>query len=178
MLRYQRLLRVLPLAAGGMGIAAVLVNRLVSGVRAAAPNVHVCFQAVQHVTLSPACSHAHACLLQAARALQRVACEAACVTCMQIAPVVDASSAQSRADVLAIGLSAVLLLQGLQWLSLAPKPVTAVPPDADFVEWLDPALPAAARLELEWCATAFRSLLTNWRSSDDVHSHAADCVHM
>ena len=79
--------------------------------------------------------------------------------CAQIAPVVDASSAQSRADVLAIGLSAVLLLQGLQWLSLAPKPLTAVPPDADFVEWLDPALPAATRRELEWCAAASQLLL-------------------
>ena len=40
---------------------------------------------------------------------------------MQIAPVVDASSAQSRADVLAIGLSAVTLLIGLQWISLTPR---------------------------------------------------------
>lgn len=45
---------------------------------------------------------------------------------LQIAPVVDASSAQSRADVLAIGLSAVALLTGLQWVSLTPrKPVQA-----------------------------------------------------
>ena len=45
---------------------------------------------------------------------------------MQIAPVVDASSAQSRADVLTIGLSAVVLLTGLQWVSLQPqKPVQA-----------------------------------------------------
>ena len=40
---------------------------------------------------------------------------------VQIAPVVDASSAQSRADVLAIGLSAVVLLIGLQWISLTPR---------------------------------------------------------
>ena len=45
---------------------------------------------------------------------------------LQIAPVVDASSAQSRADVLAIGLSAVVLLIGLQWISLTPRtPVQA-----------------------------------------------------
>ena len=45
---------------------------------------------------------------------------------LQIASVVDASSAQSRADVLAIGLSAVALLTGLQWVSLTPrKPVQA-----------------------------------------------------
>lgn len=40
---------------------------------------------------------------------------------LQIAPVVDASSSQSRADVLVILLSAVLLLSGLQWLALKPK---------------------------------------------------------
>ena len=45
---------------------------------------------------------------------------------MQVAPVVDASSSQSRADVVIIGLSAVLVLTGLQWLSLRPKPLVAV----------------------------------------------------
>ena len=40
---------------------------------------------------------------------------------LQVAPVVDASSSQSRADVLVILLSAVLLLTGLQWLALRPK---------------------------------------------------------
>jgi hypothetical protein len=69
---------------------------------------------------------------------------------VQIAPVVDASSSQSRADVLAIGLSAVLLLTGLQWLSLAPKPLTAVPLDAGFVDFFDESLPAASRSELAW----------------------------
>ena len=44
----------------------------------------------------------------------------------QVAPVVDASSSQSRADVVIIGLSAVLVLTGLQWLSLRPKPLVAV----------------------------------------------------
>ena len=39
----------------------------------------------------------------------------------QVAPVVDASSSQSRTDVLVILLSAVLLLTGLQWLALQPK---------------------------------------------------------
>ena len=44
----------------------------------------------------------------------------ACVD-VQVAPVVDASSSQSRTDVLVILLSAVLLLTGLQWLALQPK---------------------------------------------------------
>ena len=39
----------------------------------------------------------------------------------QIAPVVDAGSSQSRTDVLGIGMSAVLVLTGLQWLSLRPR---------------------------------------------------------
>lgn len=46
--------------------------------------------------------------------------------CLQIAPIVDAGSSQSRADVLGILLSAVLLLTGLQWLALKPKVVDAV----------------------------------------------------
>jgi hypothetical protein len=45
---------------------------------------------------------------------------------LQIAPIVDAGSSQSRADVLGILLSAVLLLTGLQWLALKPKPIDAV----------------------------------------------------
>lgn len=44
----------------------------------------------------------------------------------QIAPIVDAGSSQSRADVLGIMLSAVLLLTGLQWLALKPKLPDAV----------------------------------------------------
>ena len=40
---------------------------------------------------------------------------------VQVAPVVDASSSQSRTDVLVILLSAVLLLTGLQWLAVRPK---------------------------------------------------------
>ena len=39
---------------------------------------------------------------------------------LQVAPVVDASSPQSRADVVVILLSAVLTQTGLQWFSLRP----------------------------------------------------------
>jgi len=52
------------------------------------------------------------------------------VLALQVAPVSDASSSQSRADVVVIGLSAVLVLTGLQWLSLRPKPLVAVRPPA------------------------------------------------
>ena len=44
----------------------------------------------------------------------------------QEAPVVDASSGQSRTDVLAIFMSAILLLTGLQWLSLKPREMKPV----------------------------------------------------
>jgi hypothetical protein len=40
--------------------------------------------------------------------------------------VVDASSSASRVDVLIIFMSAVLLLTGLQWLSLKPREMTPV----------------------------------------------------
>lgn len=70
----------------------------------------------------------------------------------QIAPVVDASSSQSRADVLGIITSAVLLLTGLQWLSLKARPVEAVAQDGASVSYVDPKakLPPAAAAEIEW----------------------------
>ena len=44
----------------------------------------------------------------------------------QEAPVVGAGSGQSRTDVLAIFMSAILLLTGLQWLSLRPREMKPV----------------------------------------------------
>ncbi|KAJ9527668.1 hypothetical protein QJQ45_025944 [Haematococcus lacustris] len=76
-----------------------------------------------------------------------------------IAPVVDASSSQSRADVLAIIMSAVLLLTGLQWLSLKPKVVPSVTLEGEEVNWVDREvrLPAAAVEELQWTWSALRA---------------------
>jgi hypothetical protein len=70
----------------------------------------------------------------------------------QIAPVVDASSSQSRTDVLGIAMSAVLLLTGLQWLSLKARPVEAVAQEAVAVSYVDTKakLPEAAVKEIEW----------------------------
>jgi hypothetical protein len=70
-----------------------------------------------------------------------------------VAPVVDASSAQSRADVLGIVMSAVLLLTGLQWLSLKPRVPLAIQQDGITVDFVDPKakLPAEAADELRWC---------------------------
>lgn len=41
--------------------------------------------------------------------------------CLQIAPIADAGSAQSRADVLLIGMSGALILTGLQVSCLKPE---------------------------------------------------------
>lgn len=47
-------------------------------------------------------------------------------TLSQIAPVLDASNSQSRADVLGIVMSAVLLLTGLQWIAIKAKALVTV----------------------------------------------------
>ncbi|KIY99022.1 hypothetical protein MNEG_8940 [Monoraphidium neglectum] len=76
-----------------------------------------------------------------------------------IAPVVDASSSQSRADVLGIVMSAVLLLTGLQWLSLKARPVEAIAQDGTKVAFLDAKakLPEAAAKEIQWAWEALSS---------------------
>ncbi|BDA41806.1 Protein COFACTOR ASSEMBLY OF COMPLEX C SUBUNIT B CCB4, chloplastic [Coccomyxa sp. Obi] len=90
-----------------------------------------------------------------------------------IAPVVDASSAQSRADVLVIGLSAVLVLTGLQWLSLKPKPLVAVEPDAEYVSYIDSQLPEEAKAELQWL---WRALRFATRCRGVVAFHKGRCI--
>lgn len=69
-----------------------------------------------------------------------------------IAPVVDASSSQSRSDVLGIVMGSILLLTGLQWLSLKPRTIPAVPLDGAEVNFLDQdaKIPARAVQELNW----------------------------
>lgn len=43
-----------------------------------------------------------------------------------VAPVVDASSSQSRVDILVVAMAASLALTGFQWLTLAPITPTQV----------------------------------------------------
>ena len=74
----------------------------------------------------------------------------------QIAPVVDASSGQSRADVLLIFMAAVLLLTGLQWLSVKQRDAIPVEPSGITVAYLDTSLPPPARAELQWCADVLK----------------------
>ncbi|KAK9868609.1 hypothetical protein WJX84_001890 [Apatococcus fuscideae] len=74
-----------------------------------------------------------------------------------VAPVADASSAQSRADVLVIAISAALLLTGLTWLSLKPRDPVKVELDAQEVYYVAQGLPEGLAAELEWSWTALRS---------------------
>eukprot|EP00879_Flechtneria_rotunda_P014711 GHRR01015372.1.p1 GENE.GHRR01015372.1~~GHRR01015372.1.p1 ORF type:complete len:269 (+),score=61.85 GHRR01015372.1:206-1012(+) len=69
-----------------------------------------------------------------------------------IAPIVDAGSSQSRADVLGILLSAVLLLTGLQWLALKSKQIEPVPLEGVQVNYINPdfKLPKAVVQEMQW----------------------------
>jgi hypothetical protein len=65
-----------------------------------------------------------------------------------------ASSSQSRADVVAILMSAVLALTGLQWLSLKPKTPMSVDLVGMHTTFIDKSLPAASVEELQaaWSA--------------------------
>ncbi|KDP21271.1 hypothetical protein JCGZ_21742 [Jatropha curcas] len=49
-------------------------------------------------------------------------------TAANIAPVADASSSQSRADLLTLGLAVTNILTGLIWLTIKPKSISAVDP--------------------------------------------------
>lgn len=74
---------------------------------------------------------------------------------MQIEPALLAASSQSRADVVAILLSAVLCLTGLQWLALKPKAPVVVELDGEQVNYLKDDLPAEAVADLK----AYASIL-------------------
>jgi Cofactor assembly of complex C subunit B, CCB2/CCB4 len=69
---------------------------------------------------------------------------------VQVAPVVSASSSQSRADVLLIVMSAILALTGLNWLSLKSKTPERAELQGVEAAYLDANLPAEVRTELLW----------------------------
>jgi len=71
---------------------------------------------------------------------------------MQVEPALVASSSQSRVDVIAISMSAVLALTGLQWLALKPKPPVIVELDGQEVQFVDGKVSKEAVDELKWCA--------------------------
>ncbi|KAL0032202.1 hypothetical protein WJX77_010710 [Trebouxia sp. C0004] len=100
-----------------------------------------------------------------------------------VAPVVDASSSQSRADVLVILLSAVLLLTGLQWLALRPKVKPSVALHGDQLEYMKSGLSSKAKQELQWawqslkdCSTC-QAVVILYKSSCVMHMGVARAGH-
>ncbi|KAL2939233.1 Protein COFACTOR ASSEMBLY OF COMPLEX C SUBUNIT B CCB4 chloroplastic [Bienertia sinuspersici] len=79
-----------------------------------------------------------------------------------IAPVADASSSQSRADLLALGLAVTNILTGLVWLSIRPKSISKVDPEGVECSWISLNLPDSAVSEF-WqslsAVTCCRSLV-------------------
>jgi len=66
------------------------------------------------------------------------------------APVLDAGSSQSRADLAIIVISAVLVLTGLSWISLKPKIAQDVQLLGTPVDYVQPDMPAPLTKELLW----------------------------
>ncbi|CAK9146261.1 unnamed protein product [Ilex paraguariensis] len=67
-----------------------------------------------------------------------------------IAPVADASSAQSRADLLTLGLAVTNILVGLVWLSIRPKSISVVNPQGVKCQRIYSHLPDFVVSELLW----------------------------
>lgn len=82
-----------------------------------------------------------------------------------IAPVADASSSQSRADLLTLGLAVTNILAGLVWLSIRPKTISVVSPIGVECQRIHSYLPDIVTSELLWAweslsvATCCKSLV-------------------
>ncbi|KAL2473938.1 cofactor assembly of complex C [Forsythia ovata] len=82
-----------------------------------------------------------------------------------IAPVADASSSQSRADLLTLGLAVTCILNGLVWISIRPKSISVVNPEGVECQRIYSDLPDSVISELLWAweslshATCCRSLV-------------------
>lgn len=82
-----------------------------------------------------------------------------------IAPVADASSSQSRADLLTLSLAVTNILAGLVWLSIKPKTISVVNPVGVECQRITSHLPDFVASELFWAweslsiATCCRSLV-------------------
>ncbi|MCD9640162.1 Protein COFACTOR ASSEMBLY OF COMPLEX C SUBUNIT B ccb4, chloroplastic [Datura stramonium] len=75
-----------------------------------------------------------------------------------IAPVADATSSQSRADLLTLGLAVTNILNGLVWLSIRPKSISVVNPNGMQCQRIASHLPDFVISELLWA----------WNSLSDV----------
>ena len=126
------IIRAVPLAAGALGISTVLANRLFSGVSSK--------QAKEKITREPLSPFKFELLNLTTRFFPSF---------QQIEPALLAASSQSRADVIAIFLSAVLCLTGLQWLSLKPKVPKSVVLEAEPINYFKENIPPAAIKDLE-----------------------------
>lgn len=74
-----------------------------------------------------------------------------------IAAVADASSSQSRTDVICLALATCLVLTGLQWASLKARDPKSVELFGDVVNYLDPSLPPSAAQEAKWVWESLKS---------------------
>ncbi|GBG69227.1 hypothetical protein CBR_g3926 [Chara braunii] len=90
-----------------------------------------------------------------------------------VAPVADASSGQSRADVLSLALSATLLLTGLMWKSVQPKPPVTVRLQGVECLRMNPVLPARAYEELSW---AWQLVQKSMRCGGMVVIYGGQCM--
>ncbi|KAI3997595.1 hypothetical protein MKX01_011012 [Papaver californicum] len=88
-----------------------------------------------------------------------------------IAPVADAGSSQSRADLLALGLAVTNVLTGLVWLSIRPKSISVVNPQGVECQNIRSDLPTYLVSELLWlwdslsAVTCCRSLVVVYEGS-------------
>ncbi|CAI5963724.1 unnamed protein product [Closterium sp. NIES-64] len=71
-----------------------------------------------------------------------------------IPAVADAGSAQARADVICLVLAASMVLSGLSWLALRPKPQTPVVLNGVPCHRMLPSLPQPVQQELNWAWTS------------------------
>ncbi|CAI5494527.1 unnamed protein product [Closterium sp. Naga37s-1] len=132
--RYADALRLLPLAAGAAGGAVVLVNRVVWGIPAVADAGSSPFRTPSVPTTmcpSPPLTARHP------FAPPYFACR-------------FSASAQARADVICLVLAASMVLSGLSWLALRPKPQTPVALNGVPCYRMLPSLPQPVQQELNW----------------------------
>uniref|UniRef100_A0ACD5UFP9 Uncharacterized protein n=1 Tax=Avena sativa TaxID=4498 RepID=A0ACD5UFP9_AVESA len=90
-----------------------------------------------------------------------------------IAAVSDASSSQSRADILTLALSVTDILAGLVWLSIRPKSISPVVPRGVECKRIDQNLSSSALHELLW---TWDSLTTATCCKSLVVVYGGNCI--
>ncbi|CAI5972283.1 unnamed protein product [Closterium sp. NIES-65] len=137
--RYADALRLLPLAAGAAGGAVVLVNRVVWGIPAVADAGSARLPPFPHSAI-PLTARPSGHLAPSIRS-PSFACR-------------FSASAQARADVICLVLAASMVLSGLSWLALRPKPQTPVVLNGVPCHRMLPSLPQPVQQELNWAWTS------------------------